>query len=72
VLAERRRELAFGGLRWFDMKRLDREGRIPEVQRINVTTAEVEATLPPHSPKYTFEIPVRVLNFNPGMERNHK
>jgi len=71
VLAERRRELAFSGIRWFDMKRLDREGRIPEVKRINATTAEVEASLPPHSPNYTFEIPIRVLNFNPGMQRNH-
>ncbi|MGN6420986.1 MAG: RagB/SusD family nutrient uptake outer membrane protein [Pseudobacter sp.] len=72
VLAERRRELAFSGLRWFDMKRLDREGKMPEVKRINKDNNQVEATLAPHSPNYTFEIPVRVQLFNPGMELNHK
>ncbi len=71
VLNERRIELAFSGLRWFDMKRLDQEGRMPEVRRIDVETMEIEATLPPHSPKYTFEIPVRVQMFNPDMELNH-
>lgn len=72
VFAERRRELAYSGLRWFDMKRLDEDGRMPEVKRINPDTQAVDASLPPHSPKYTFEIPVRVTMFNPGMERNHK
>lgn len=72
VFAERRRELAYSGLRWFDMKRLDQEGRMPEVKRVNKKTQEVEASLPPHSPKYTFEIPVRVSMFNPDMELNHK
>lgn len=72
VLAERRRELAYSGLRWFDMKRLDQEGRMPEVKRINPKTGAVEATLPPKSPNYTFEIPIRVSAFNPNMELNHK
>lgn len=72
VLAERRRELAFCGPRWFDMKRLDQEGRMPKVERVNRNTNNVEATLPPQSPKYTFEIPVRVQKFNPDMVLNHK
>ncbi len=72
VLAERRRELAYSGLRWFDMKRLDQEGLMPEVKRINRETMEVITTLPPNSPKYTFEIPVRVQMFNPEMELNHQ
>lgn len=71
VLAERRRELAFLGLRWMDMKRLDLEGRMPEVKRLNIETQAVEATLPPHSPNYTFEIPSRVLLFNKTMIKNH-
>jgi hypothetical protein len=71
VLAERRRETMFGGLRWMDMKRLDKEGRMPAVKRINKETQQLIATLEPHSPAYTFEIPARVLQFNPGMERNH-
>jgi hypothetical protein len=71
VFAERRRELAYSGLRWFDMKRFDQEGRMPEIQRIDPETQEVLESLPPHSPKYTFEIPVRVQMFNPDMELNH-
>lgn len=71
VLAERRREMAYSGMRWFDMKRLDQEGRIPEIKRVNKTTGKVEATLAPHSSNYTFEIPIRVLKFNPGMLKNH-
>ncbi|WP_316817268.1 RagB/SusD family nutrient uptake outer membrane protein [Pedobacter nyackensis] len=72
VFAERRRELAYSGTRWFDMKRFDQEGRMLEVKRINPTTQAVDASLPPRSPKYTFEIPVRVSMFNPDMELNHK
>jgi hypothetical protein len=71
VLAERRRELAFGGQRWMDMKRLDKEGRMAEVKRYNAETQEVDGTLPPHSPNYVFEIPSRVLLFNPNMIKNH-
>ncbi|WP_285010938.1 RagB/SusD family nutrient uptake outer membrane protein [Pedobacter faecalis] len=71
VLAERRRELAFSGLRWMDMKRLDREGRMPEVRRQDIETGEVLGSLPPKSPNYVFEIPSRVLLFNPGMTKNH-
>jgi len=70
VLAERRRELVFGGLRWMDMKRLDKEGRMPELQRINRRTGEVLATLKPHSKAYTLQIPGRVRKFNPNMDIN--
>jgi tetratricopeptide (TPR) repeat protein len=72
VLDERRRELAFTGQRWMDMKRLDQEGRMPEVVRYALGTTTVEARLAPHSAGYTFEIPVRVLMFNPQMQTNHK
>lgn len=70
VLKERRMELAYGGLRWSDMKRLDKEGRMPPVQRINRTTGEFLGTLQPHSKQYTFQIPTRVRRFNPTMETN--
>jgi hypothetical protein len=72
VLAERRRELAYSGLRWFDMKRLDQEGRMPEITRVDPTTGAVLAKLSPHGDNYTFEIPVRVSQFNPSMTLNHK
>ena len=71
VLAERRIELAFGGQRWMDMKRLDAEGRMAEVVRYNVDTHAKDGALPPKSPNYTFEIPSRVLLFNPGITKNH-
>jgi len=70
VLAERRRELAYSGLRWMDMKRLDKEGRMPEVIRTNKQTGTVLATLKPHSKMYTLQIPARVRQFNPKMEIN--
>ncbi len=74
VLEERRRELALGGLRWFDMKRLDREGRMPELLRVNralgTTPRQQIASLPPHSPRYTFQIPARVLQFNSSITKN--
>nr|WP_162988826.1 RagB/SusD family nutrient uptake outer membrane protein [Pedobacter schmidteae] len=70
VFAERRRELVFAGVRWMDMKRLDKEGRMPEVQRINKKTGEVLGTLKPHSKAYTLQIPARVRMFNPNMELN--
>jgi hypothetical protein len=80
VLAERRRELAFGGTRWFDMKRLDQGGRMGVVTRVNkaldaTATAPAKpaiqiASLPPHSPNYTFQIPLKVQEFNPNMVKN--
>jgi hypothetical protein len=80
VLAERRRELAYGGLRWFDMKRLDQDGRMPMVRRINAAIAATPTnsgtpaiqldSLPPHSLRYTFQIPTRVQEFNPDMAKN--
>jgi hypothetical protein len=70
VLNERRRELAYSGVRWMDMKRLDKEGRMSEVTRVDKKTGDVLAFLKPHSKTYTFQIPVRVRNFNPKMEIN--
>lgn len=69
VLDERRRELPFHGLRWFDMRRLDMENRMPAITR---TTAQnvVVATLAPHSPRYTLQVPIQVMAFNPDMIQN--
>ena len=71
VMAERRREMAFSGQRWMDMKRLDAENRMPAVVRKNYETGETEATLEPGGSAYTLEIPTRVLQFNPEMTKNH-
>lgn len=70
VLAERRRELAFSGQRWMDMKRLDKDGRMIEVVRMNKKTGVRLGSLMPGSKEYTFQIPTRVRNFNPKMELN--
>ncbi len=72
VLDERRRELAFRGVRWMDMKRLDREGRMPDVVRTERATGEILATLPAGGKAYTFQIPARVQQFNPDMELNDR
>ncbi|KQR66961.1 RagB/SusD family nutrient uptake outer membrane protein [Pedobacter sp. Leaf176] len=69
VLAERRRELPFHGLRWFDMRRFDSEDRMPTVTRTNAQNVVV-ATLEPHSNKYTLQIPIQVISFNPDMIQN--
>ncbi|NSL85708.1 RagB/SusD family nutrient uptake outer membrane protein [Chitinophaga sp. Mgbs1] len=72
VLEERRRELAFRGPRWMDMKRLDREGRMPLVERRVNSTGVLKATLEPGSRKYVFQIPARVQQFNPDIQLNDR
>lgn len=73
VLDERRRELAFYGTRWMDMKRLDYEGKMPAVNRYmgNNPANEVLVTLSPKSDSYTFEIPLKVQYINPTLKRNY-
>ncbi|WP_316817399.1 RagB/SusD family nutrient uptake outer membrane protein [Pedobacter nyackensis] len=69
VLLERRFELAFKGMRWMDMRKLDAEDKMPVVTRLNVK-GEVLATLEKHSSKYVLKIPAAVINFNPDMPQN--
>jgi tetratricopeptide (TPR) repeat protein len=69
ILNERTFEFAFTGLRWFDMRRLDAEGRMADVNRYD-GSGNVIATLPPGSAKYTLHVPVQVLNFNPDWTQN--
>lgn len=72
ILLDRRKELAFRGQRWMDMKRLDQEGRMPRVERKVRGTGVVKATLEPKSKQYVFQIPARVQQFNPGMQLNDR
>lgn len=72
VLEERRRELAFKGVRWSDMKRLDADDRMPAVKRYATDGATVLETLEPHSTKYTFQIPLQVQAFNADMPLNQR
>jgi hypothetical protein len=41
------------------------------VLRLDAETQATIGTLASHSPNYTFEIPSRVLLFNPQMTKNH-
>ncbi|HEY8389094.1 MAG TPA: RagB/SusD family nutrient uptake outer membrane protein, partial [Parasegetibacter sp.] len=69
VLKERYHELGYVGLRWFDMRRLDKENRMSAVNRYD-GQGNIIATLEPHSDRYTLQIPTQVISFNPGMKQN--
>lgn len=69
VLLERTLEFPFNGQRWFDMRRLNAEGRMPAVNRYDAL-GNIIATLAPGSPRYTLQIPLQVLEFNPEMVMN--
>ncbi|WP_341837134.1 RagB/SusD family nutrient uptake outer membrane protein [Chitinophaga pollutisoli] len=69
VINERTLEFPFTGHRWFDMRRLSAEGRMPAIHRYDATGGVI-ATLEPGSPRYTFQIPREVISFNPGMALN--
>lgn len=69
VLEERLFEFPYNSLRFIDMRRLDREGRMPAVMRYNAVGVVI-ATLEPHSPRYTLRVPASVMQFNPGMVQN--
>jgi hypothetical protein len=66
ILLERRKELAFRGIRWSDLRRLYKDGLADTLRRnLNGQTY----TLPPGSPLYTLPIPPDVINFS-GIEQN--
>jgi hypothetical protein len=67
ILAERRKELAFRGLRWTDLRRLNKEGRnITITRKLNGVLYQ----LAPNSPLYTLPIPPDIIGFNPNMKQN--
>jgi hypothetical protein len=69
ILNERTFEFPYCGVRWFDMRRLDAENRMPAVIRYDAQN-NVIATLQPHSPRYVLQIPIQAIYFNPGMPQN--
>ncbi|MBW8243666.1 RagB/SusD family nutrient uptake outer membrane protein [Muricauda oceani] len=69
ALRERELELPFQGMRWFDMRRLDKENRMETVYRYDAE-GNVIATLPKNSPKYTLQIPIQVMQYHPDWTQN--
>ena len=68
ILVERRKELAFRGLRWTDLRRLNKD-----MSRAVTLTRNLNGTiykLPPNSNLYILPIPPDVLAFNTGMINN--
>jgi len=66
IIAERRKELPFRGLRWMDIKRLNKEGAgIVLTRLINGTTY----TLMPNEQRYALPIPEYVIGIS-GMPQN--
>lgn len=63
-LEERRRELAFEMIRWFDLRRYGRP-RLVHTVRMSGTTTEV--VLEENDPRYTLPIPQVVLDRNPNL-----
>jgi hypothetical protein len=68
ILTERRKELAFRGLRWYDLKRLNKEGaNITLSRKINNTNY----TLAPNSSLYIFPIPDEEIQRS-GIQQNQR
>ncbi|WP_205514179.1 RagB/SusD family nutrient uptake outer membrane protein [Longitalea arenae] len=67
VLMERRKELIFRGLRWADIRRLNKGNASITLQR---KYRQQLYTLPPNDPRYVFPIPPDVIAFNNDIEQN--
>jgi tetratricopeptide (TPR) repeat protein len=69
IMLERSFEFPYNGMRWIDMRRLNAEGKMSEVTRLDKSNNLI-ATLSLGSPRYTLQVPVQVLLFNPGWLQN--
>lgn len=68
VLEERRKELVFRGVRWFDIQRFNREGAGLILSReIGETTYEIQ----PNDKRYTWPIPDNEIRLS-GLEQNDR
>lgn len=65
-LEERRRELSFEHLRWFDLRRLGR----PELTHAVPYSGDLVYTLEENDPRYTLPIPTDALYANPSLVQN--
>ncbi|MBO9632058.1 MAG: RagB/SusD family nutrient uptake outer membrane protein [Chitinophagaceae bacterium] len=70
VLEERRRELFYHGTRWYDLKRLNHDGRFQKtLTRSHNGRTE---TLAPGSPRYLMQIAPKIIGLNPGITPNER
>ncbi len=75
VLEERRKELPFRGIRWTDLRRLNRDPRFAitlERKFIGKDGQVLRAILPPNDLTYTYLIPNKVIDFNPKIIQNKR
>jgi len=70
ILTERRKELLFRGLRWLDLKRLNRDEKRKVVLTRNFESNYYE--LLPNSSRYVFAIPTDVILNNPEIKQNER
>lgn len=69
ILKERRKELLYRGLRWTDLRRLNKESRFAIT--ISRTINGVTYTLPPNDPRYTLPIPDNEIQLS-GIPQNER
>ena len=67
ILSERRKELVFRGLRWTDLRRLNKDNRfaLTLIRRVNGTVY----SLPPNDPRYAWPIPDNEISTS-GIQQN--
>jgi tetratricopeptide (TPR) repeat protein len=66
ILMERRKELVMRGLRWIDIKRLNKEDGGIILKRI---VGDETYTLPPNDPRYALPLPADII-LNTGIQQN--
>jgi tetratricopeptide (TPR) repeat protein len=66
ILTERRKELLMRGLRWIDLKRLNKLGYNIELKR---KYNSFQSTLPPNDPRYAMSIPELIIEMT-GIPQN--
>ena len=70
VLLERRKELLYRGLRWTDLRRLNKDTSMAIT--LSRTVNGTAYTLPPNDPRYVYAIPEEVMSHNPQMHQNDR
>lgn len=68
ILTERRKELIWRGLRWMDIRRLNKEGHAISLKR---RIENVEYVLEPNSLRYALPIPLQEINMS-GITQNNR